>query len=94
MAAAGVSLQQVQGVLQANQLTIPAGSLPEGTTVLPVTASHHYASADELTSQVVAAIQPTTAGELPKPVTLGEIATLALVDVNSSGFSRTTASHR
>ena len=42
MADAGVSLQQVQGVLQANQLTVPAGSLVDGTTQLPVTASHHF----------------------------------------------------
>ncbi|MCY7419936.1 MAG: efflux RND transporter permease subunit, partial [Chloroflexi bacterium] len=89
MAAASVSLQQVQGILEANHLTIPAGSLAEGATVLPVTASHHYASAEELTSQVVAVTQPTTAGELPKPVTLGEIATLEVVDVNTSGYSRT-----
>jgi len=89
MAAAGVSLQQVQNILQANQLTVPAGSLADGTTVLPVTASHHYASLDELKAQVVAVTQPTTAGELPTPVTLGEIAAVEVVDVNTSGYSRT-----
>ncbi len=48
MADAGVSLQQVQGVLQANQLTVPAGSLDDGTTQLPVTASHHFLTPAEL----------------------------------------------
>ena len=65
MADAGVSLQQVQGVLQANQLTIPAGSLVDGTTQLPVTASHHFETAQELSSQVVTVKQPTVAGEAP-----------------------------
>ncbi len=89
MARAGVSLQQVQGILQANQVTIPAGNLADGTSVLPVSASHHYTSIGELESQVVAVSQPTTAGAVPKPVTLGEIATLEVVDVNASGYSRT-----
>ena len=89
MAEAGVSLQQVQGVLQANQLTIPAGSLVDGNSVLPVTASHHYESLAELQGQIVAVRQPDVAGALPKPVPLSEVATIELVDVNTSGFSRT-----
>ena len=89
MADAGVSLQQVQGVLQANQLTVPAGSLTDGATVLPVTTSHHFETVQQLTSQIVTVKQPTTAGAAPTPVTLGEIATVGLVDVNTSGFSRT-----
>ncbi len=52
MADAGVSLQQVQGLLQANQLTVPAGSLTDGQTQLPVTADHHYQSVAELQGQV------------------------------------------
>jgi HAE1 family hydrophobic/amphiphilic exporter-1 len=89
MAGAGVSLQQVQGVLQANQLTIPAGSLTDGATLLPVTASHHYGSAAELTGQIVTIKQPAEAGGAPTPVTLGDIASVDLVDVNVSGYSRT-----
>ncbi len=89
MADAGVSLQQVQGVLQANQLTVPAGSLIDGTTQLPVTASHHFLTPAELAGQIVTVKQPAAAGELPKPVTLGEIADIALVDLNTSGYART-----
>ncbi len=89
MADAGVSLQQVQGILQANQVTVPAGSMTDGQIQLPVTADHHYASIAELTNQVVTVKQPTTAGAAPTPVTLGQIADIALVDVNSSGYSRT-----
>jgi hydrophobic/amphiphilic exporter-1 (mainly G- bacteria), HAE1 family len=88
MADAGISLQQVQGVLQANQLTIPAGSLTDGQTTLPVTASHHYASVAELQGQVLIG-QPTTPGAVPSPVTLGQIATVLPVEVNASGYSRT-----
>ena len=89
MAEAGVSLQQVQGVLQANQLTVPAGSLNDGTTQLPVTASHHFLTPAELAGQIVTVKPPAVAGEAPKPVTLGEIATIAPVELNTSGFSRT-----
>ncbi len=89
MADAGVSLQQVQGVLQANQLTVPAGSLVDGTTQLPVTASHHFLTPAELSGQIVTVKQPAAPGEAPQPVTLGEIATIAPVDLNTSGFSRT-----
>ena len=89
MAEAGVSLQQVQGVLQANQLTVPAGSVNDGTTQLPVTASHHFLTPAELAGQIVTVKPPAAAGEAPTPVTLGEIATIAPVELNTSGFSRT-----
>lgn len=89
MADAGVSLQQVQGILQANQLTLPAGSLTDGDTRLPVSAVHAYTSLDELRGQLVTVKQPTTAGGTPTPVTLADVATVAVADVSTSGYART-----
>jgi len=53
MAETGVSLQQVQGILYANQITLPSGSISEGDLRLPVSTAHEYTSVAELESQVV-----------------------------------------
>ncbi len=42
MAEHGISLQQVQGILFANQITLPSGSLDDGELRLPVSTSHAY----------------------------------------------------
>ncbi len=53
MAGTGVSLQQVQGILYANQLTLPSGSIADGDLRLPVSTAHEYTSVAELESQIV-----------------------------------------
>ncbi|HSM33317.1 MAG TPA: efflux RND transporter permease subunit, partial [Anaerolineae bacterium] len=55
MAEHGISLQQIQGILIANQITLPSGSIDEGDLRLPVSTQHHYTSAAELAGQIVGA---------------------------------------
>jgi len=59
MAEHGISLQQVQGILMANQITLPSGSIDDGNMRLPVSTQHHYRSIAELEGQVVGASTPT-----------------------------------
>jgi HAE1 family hydrophobic/amphiphilic exporter-1 len=88
MAQAGTTLQQVSGVLQANALTLPAGTLTDGTTKLPVSATNSFTSLDELKSLVVAVAPSTTEGGQPAVTTLGQIATVDLDEINASGYAR------
>ncbi len=59
MAEHGISLQQVQGILMANQITLPSGSIDDGDLRLPVSTQHHYRSIAELEGQVVGATTPS-----------------------------------
>jgi len=45
MTAAGVSVQQIQGVLQANNLTLPSGQLTDGVEQIPVSTTASIATA-------------------------------------------------
>ena len=67
MAEAGISLQQVQGILFANQITLPSGSITEGDLRLPVSTQHEYTSIAELENQVVGARAPGGAGAPSQP---------------------------
>ena len=61
MAEHGISLQQVQGILFANQITIPSGSIDEGSLRLPVSTEHRFDSIEALESQIVGASAPSGA---------------------------------
>ena len=127
LVADGISVGQVAGVLQANNVTIPAGSLSQGGTSIPVSALHQFSSLDELRNLVVG-VRPTAAtaaagqagagvaspgssapgssapatgssttaipgtsapvAAAPVPVRLGDIATVAIADVYSTGYAR------
>jgi HAE1 family hydrophobic/amphiphilic exporter-1 len=43
-----VSVQQVAGVLQANEISIPSGTLVQGETTLPVTTSHRFTTIEQI----------------------------------------------
>ncbi len=58
MAEYGISLQQVQGILFANQITLPSGSIDEGDLRLPVSTEHRFTSIEALQSQIVGASAP------------------------------------
>ena len=62
MAEHSISLQQVQGILFANQITLPSGSIDEGNLRLPVSTEHRFTSADELRSQIVGGSAPGADG--------------------------------
>ncbi|HEX5588720.1 MAG TPA: efflux RND transporter permease subunit, partial [Candidatus Limnocylindrales bacterium] len=95
LADAGVSLQQVQGVLAANNVTFPAGQIPIDGVSVPVSTLHRFASVDELRNLIVGVKTqtPPTTGPgpvtIPIPVTLGSLGTVEEVSVASTGYSRT-----
>ncbi len=53
MAAAGVSIDQVEGVLTANNLTLPAGQLSSGGTQIPVSTSSSFTTVGQISGLVV-----------------------------------------
>ena len=124
LAASRISLTQIQGVLQANNLVLPAGSLPVGDVSIPVSAQHQFASVDEIRTLVVGVANPAAGGAgaaaagpagtstgqsgstlseagagtpqsaglpaqaaSPTPVTLGDLGTVKLVDVQPTGYA-------
>jgi HAE1 family hydrophobic/amphiphilic exporter-1 len=94
MAEAGIPLQQVQGILLANQITLPSGAIEEGDLRLPVSTLHRFTSVEELEALVVGAGSAVPAsdapgGGQPMPVTLGRIATIEPTEVQASGYART-----
>jgi HAE1 family hydrophobic/amphiphilic exporter-1 len=97
LAAAGVSLQQIQGVLQANDITFPAGQISVDGASVPVSALHAFSSIAELRSLVVGVrtVQPaipSTGPTLPgisTPITLGSLGSIDLEQVATTGYSRT-----
>ncbi len=58
----GISVQQVTGVLAANNLTLPAGQLDLGTTNLPVSTTSRFGSIAEIEDLVVGVRVPTQSG--------------------------------
>jgi HAE1 family hydrophobic/amphiphilic exporter-1 len=73
MAEAGVSVQQIQGVLQANNLTLPSGQLTEGGTQIPVSTTGTIDTVEALEQLVVGArmvappAQPAASAEPSAP---------------------------
>ncbi|HEX8939140.1 MAG TPA: efflux RND transporter permease subunit [Candidatus Limnocylindrales bacterium] len=125
LAAAGISVAQVQGVLQANNLTLPSGQIQVGTDRIPVSTVGRVASLDQVRALVVGARRPAAAtggatgttgagatgtpgstasgaaagspaagGTLPSaaapvPVTIGDLGTVALAGIPTTGYART-----
>jgi hydrophobic/amphiphilic exporter-1 (mainly G- bacteria), HAE1 family len=58
LAVAGASVQQVVGLLQANNLTLPAGQLPSAGTSIPVSTIGTIGSLDDVRNLVVKIIRP------------------------------------
>jgi hydrophobic/amphiphilic exporter-1 (mainly G- bacteria), HAE1 family len=70
MAEAGVSFQQLQGVLQANNLTLPSGQLTEGGEQIPVSTTGSLATIEALEQLVVGSrmvTPPVTPGASAEP---------------------------
>ncbi len=104
LSAMGISLSQVSGVLTANNLTLPAGQLPQGGTSVPVSTTAKFNSLDEIRAlvvgvRVVAPTMPVTVptpsgapiatSAPPTPVTIGDLGTVESVGVATTGFART-----
>src|SRR5262245_61871319 len=84
----GITPTQVAGVLRANQITVPTGALTTPDQHLPVSTEHHFTSVAEIQSLIVGARTPA-GSTTPMPVTLGEIADVAIAQVQESGYART-----
>jgi HAE1 family hydrophobic/amphiphilic exporter-1 len=96
LAANKVSVSQIGGVLSANNLTLPAGSMPitntDGTTIsIPVSAQHELLlkNPDDLLALNVA-VQTTPDGKpvVPLvPITIGDLGTVDRVSANPTGYA-------
>ena len=97
LAGAGIGVQQVVGVLQANDLTVPSGTIVSGDSTLPVTTTHRFRSSDEIRALIVGfrpAPTDTTGVDAtpptpPMPITIGDLGTVAFAPDPSAGISRT-----
>ena len=95
LAEAGVSTQQIQGVLQANNLTFPSGQLSDGTERVPVSTTGELTSIEDVEGLVVGFRQPARPGTAggqppaPAPITLGDLGTVELAGVATTGYART-----
>ncbi len=83
VARTGTSFQAITGALGAANITIPAGELTLGDDAVPVTVIGAIESTDELAAIVVGVDQ---SGEIPAPVTLGDIAEIETREVATTGF--------
>jgi hydrophobic/amphiphilic exporter-1 (mainly G- bacteria), HAE1 family len=96
LAVAGVSLAQIQGVLSANNMILPAGSLPtevDGTTVsIPVSVQHELilTSPEQILDLAVGVKKGADGSPLlpPQALTLRDLgATVQHVPVNPTGYA-------
>ena len=103
-----ITIKTIQGILAANNLVLPAGSVAtgvDGTTVsIPVSAQHQLvlASKDDLLKLIVgfkynvpsatAATAATPA--LPTPITLGDLGTIEQVTTNPTGYAELNSDPR
>ena len=96
LAANNISISQISGVLAANNLVLPAGSLPTtaagGSTInIPVSAQHQLVltSANDLLALTVGVKTPTAGSgtTAPTPITLGDLGTVKLAPIYASGYA-------
>jgi HAE1 family hydrophobic/amphiphilic exporter-1 len=52
-AEAGIPLSQITGVIQANQITLPSGTITEDGIRLPISTEHRFTSVEELRNLIV-----------------------------------------
>jgi HAE1 family hydrophobic/amphiphilic exporter-1 len=96
LAANNVSVSQIGGVLSANNLTLPAGSMPitnaDGTTLsIPVSAQHELLlqNPNDLLALAVGVKMPAagSAAAAPTPITIGDLGTVERVSANPTGYA-------
>jgi hydrophobic/amphiphilic exporter-1 (mainly G- bacteria), HAE1 family len=98
LAAAGVTIKTISGLLAANNLVLPAGAMPttvDGSTIsVPVSAEHQLAltTKDDLLKLVVGAKAPAAGATTPTIITLGDLGAVDVVTVNPTGYARLNSS--
>ncbi|HWV22678.1 MAG TPA: efflux RND transporter permease subunit [Thermomicrobiales bacterium] len=78
----GITTDQISGALQANNISLPAGSLTTNGSTLPVRVDSQIDSIETLQNLIVG-VSGTT------PVTLGDVAKIEIAPAPSSGVART-----
>ena len=105
LAANGISIGQVTGVLAANNLTFPSGEITTDTSNISVSTIGRIESVDAVRDLVVGVADPqaapgapgapTASGEpaappaAPTPVTIGDVGTVEIQGVSTTGYART-----
>ncbi|MDP6183926.1 MAG: efflux RND transporter permease subunit, partial [Gammaproteobacteria bacterium] len=99
LAETGISLAQIAGVLQANNVSIPAGAITADGRTLPVRAAHRFKSIDEIANLIVgtsggapglgAQSSTPSPGDRPKPVFLKDVSEVDLADTARRTLTRT-----
>ncbi len=95
-----VTVAQINGVLTANNLTIPSGQLADDGTQIPVSTIGELTSEDQIRDLVVGLSMPTTPATpvdpaasappaAPTNITIGDLGTVESVDVATTGYART-----
>jgi HAE1 family hydrophobic/amphiphilic exporter-1 len=89
LAAASVTIDQIQSLLKYNNMVLSAGSMPQGDLSIPVSAEHQFTTKEEISGLVVTVKMPAagTTGT-PTPITLGQLGTVELVDVQPTGYAQ------
>jgi HAE1 family hydrophobic/amphiphilic exporter-1 len=95
LAADNITIKQIQGLLAANNLVLPAGSLPttvDGATVsIPVSAQHQLAltTKEDLLALAVGVKAPAagSGSTTPTIVTLGDLGTVEQVSTYPTGYA-------
>ncbi len=90
----GVSLSQITGVLAANNLTFPSGQITAEGSKIPVSTIGHIDSVEQVASLVVGVVAPpppsgAEAPAAPTPITIGDLGTVELASVATTGYART-----
>src|SRR6266851_1356515 len=102
---AGLSVSQIEGVLQANNITLPAGQITSNGQTLPVQVGNTFNSLNDLKNLVVGVSVPHTSTATsvgtssslptgtppvkPTPITLGAVATVEQTLAPSTSITRT-----
>ena len=84
-----LSVAQLTGILQANNLTLPGGELPVDGARIPVSTIGRFESVEAIRALVVGALPPAVEGGFPTPITLGSLGTIELASVATTGYGRT-----
>ncbi|MEJ7838810.1 MAG: efflux RND transporter permease subunit [Thermomicrobiales bacterium] len=90
LAVSGITIDQISGALQANNLSVPAGLIEADGTTLPVRVTGTIDTTAGLEAMIVGS-RADAAGAVT-PVTLGEVSEISIVQAPSTGVSLTNGS--
>ena len=89
MRESGVTMQQVTGVLQANNISIPSGAVVTDDSVLPVRTVSQLTSLSQIEEMVVGF--QVQEGQPPRPIQIKDIASVQISPSPTGSISRTNS---